>query len=54
MKNDTLISPEQGGLEPTSVWINNDTYRRLLEHTLESETPIHVYFFSQEELIDTE
>lgn len=46
----SLLSPEFGGLEATSIWKTNKNYQRILEHALNTDTPIHIFHFSQEEL----
>lgn len=43
---ESFISKEQGGLEPSSIWITNQDYQKLLEDTLKKETPMDSYFFT--------
>lgn len=43
---ESFISKEQGGLEPSSIWITNEDYQKLLEDTLKKETPMDSYVFT--------
>lgn len=44
------VPKEHGGLETASIWRTTKSYQRLLEHALESSTPIHSFFFSKDDL----
>lgn len=43
-----MVNVEDGGLEATSIWRTSVSHRTLLEDTLNSETPIKTWTFSQE------
>ena len=50
MVHNNFVSNDYGGLESSSIWLTNEVYRRLLEHTLISNEPIATFSFSKEEI----